>query len=573
MSFHALLTPVVANAFDQLRISVALLIRDDWWYPIHAVGTNVMSTEYEQGVAPRRFAYNHRCFAEVHRTRRIVVGEHAGFFDLFVPVLDAGTVRGVLVAGPLARTRPTSAAVLERWYALTGLHGRLGDPAFADYLATTLLTLTLEGKHFGELERLMSCFAALVAGQAAPEALAAEADSLLSSLREARASDFMWEAARRMVDERNDRYWAAAPQAGALASLGLERVPEHAVVGLLPGRNDERDPIDDVLQRDALQRACVALARKAGSVVCGQVGDYGIVFLCDYRGSAGRVRSRLVDLAERAAAIAKRFGFRLHAGVSRVEGSAPLAARYRAALGAAEKALARNLMVVHGEPRPERSAENLRELRARLGTSTGDRAGLLVPRFDRYIEAVLVHCGYRLESTRAHLDAGLERIAEPLLARGSLDKKGYQELLTSMDRTFEDARTVADLVGAYRHCVADLERIVKGPTVARQDRGTRRAAHFVREHIGEPLGLTQVARVAGYAPGYFSKLFKRDEGIPFEHYVRNLRLGRAKQMLTETNLSVEQVQELCGFTTRTYFHRVFKKAMGVTPAAFRTLEK
>ena len=44
-------------------------------------------------------------------------------------------------------------------------------------------------------------------------------------------------------------------------------------------------------------------------------------------------------------------------------------------------------------------------------------------------------------------------------------------------------------------------------------------------------------------------------------------------MLSETNLSVEQVQELCGFTTRTYFHRVFKKAMGVTRAAFRTLEK
>ena len=337
--------------------------------------------------------------------------------------------------------------------------------------------------------------AALVAGQAAPEALAAEADSLLSSLREARASDVMWEAARTMVDERHDRYWAAAPQAGPFASLGLERVPAHAVVGLLPGRNDERDPIDDVLQRDALQRACVALARKAGSVVCGRVGDYGIVFLCDYRGSAARVRSRLVNLAERATAIAKRFGFRLHAGVSQSR----------------DRRLWQRVIAPRWEPRRKHwrvtswsytasragaIGRDLRELRARLATSTGDRAGLLVPRFDRYIEAVLVHCGYRLESTRAHLDAGLERIAEPLLARGSLDKKGYQELLTSMDRTFEDARTVADLVGAYRRCVADLERIVKGPTVARQDRGTRRAARFVREHIGEPLGLTQVARVA-----------------------------------------------------------------------------
>src|SRR5262245_45118814 len=93
-SLQALLTPVVANAFDQLRVSVALWIRDDWWYPIHVV-PSVTSAEYEQGVAPRRFAYNHRCFAEVHRTRRTVVGEHAGFFDLFVPVVESGIVKGV----------------------------------------------------------------------------------------------------------------------------------------------------------------------------------------------------------------------------------------------------------------------------------------------------------------------------------------------------------------------------------------------------------------------------------------------------------------------------------------------
>jgi AraC-like DNA-binding protein len=437
----------------------------------------------------------------------------------------------------------------------------------------TLATLTLEGTHFDEFARLMSCFASLVGGQGSPEALAAEAERLRSLVQAARSSDLMWEAARSMVDERTTRFWAASSQAGALASLGVKRLPEHVVVGLLRGRENERDPIDVLLRRDAAQRGCVALARKSGSIVCGQVGDHGVVFLCDDRGPAGHVEERLVDLAARASAVVRRWGFRFHAGISRADAGAQLQARYRSALGAAEKALSRGLSVVHGERRPERSAEHLRELRSRLGDSVGDRASLLSPRFDRYIEAVLAHCGHRLEATRAHLEAGLERLAEPLLASGSLDKKGFSELTASTERTFEEARTVMELAVSYRRLVTDIERAFQSPTRARRERGTRRASRFIGEHLGDELTLAQVARVAGFAPGYFSKLFKRDEGVTFERYVRDLRIGRAKQMLSGTALSVEQVQRLCGFTTRTYFHRVFKHVVGVTPAEFRSTER
>jgi AraC-like DNA-binding protein len=571
VSLRAIVTPVVANAFDQVRISVALWITGDWWYPIHVI-PNVVGAEYENSVAPRRFAYNQRCFAEVHRSREAVVGEHAGFFDFFAPVIDSDVVRGVLVAGPFARSRPTSAQILERWYAITGAQGRLADPPFADYVAATLATLTLEEQHFEAFARLMWCFASLLGGQGSPEALAAEVERLRSLLMAARSSDLMWEAARSMVDERNTRFWAAPPQAGALASLGVKQLPEHVVVGLLRAREDERDSLDVLLRRDAVQRECVALARKSKSMVCGQVGDHGVVFLCDDPSPAPQVERKLVDLASRASAVARLWGFRFHAGISRAEMGARLPARYRSALGAAEKALSRGLSVVHGERRPERSAEHLRQLRSRLGESVGDRASLLSPRFDRYIEAVLAHCGHRLETSRAHLEAGLERLAEPLLSSGSLDKKGFSDFLVSMERTFEEARTVMDLASSYRRLVADIESALHSPTRARRDRATRRASHFVREHLGEPLTLAQVARVAGFAPGYFSKLFKRDEGVTFERYVRDRRVERAKQMLSGTSLNVEQVQKLCGFTTRTYFHRVFKRVVGVTPAEFRSSE-
>ena len=43
--------------------------------------------------------------------------------------------------------------------------------------------------------------------------------------------------------------------------------------------------------------------------------------------------------------------------------------------------------------------------------------------------------------------------------------------------------------------------------------------------------LDQVARVAGFSPNYFGQLFKRREQMTFEHYVRQLRIERAKQLV------------------------------------------
>jgi AraC-like DNA-binding protein len=565
VNWQALLTPVVANSFAQLAINVALWITGDWWYPIHGM-PSVLDVEYDHAVASRRWAYNRRCFAQVQQTRKILVAKHAGFSDLFVPVQDKSRVRGILVAGPFATARPTGAEVVQRWYEITGSHARLTDPNFSRYLEMTLSTLTLEGALFHSFQRLMSCFAGLVVGQRSPDALAAEAEAMRVELHEARFAERMWDTARELVDERTSRHWGTHSHA-KLTALGIKQIPQQVVVGLLLGRPDEPDAIGDHLRRDAFQRACVALARKLGGVICGRIGDHGVAFLVDYPGAGAR--SKLTDLASRATTIARRYKLELYAGISHGATAEPVPTRYHSALWAAEKALSRGTRVVYGEPRPERLAGHLRQLRTELGKSIEDRPGKLSPRFDRYIEAVLAHGGYRLEPTRAHLEAGLERLAEPLLAGGFIDQKSFDDLHESMERTAEDARTVMELVASYRRLVSDIESAMQRPTAARTERGTRRALDFIREHSGERLSLARVARVAGFAPDYFSRLFKKSEGVAFGRYLQELRVERAKQMLSGTTLTVEQVQRLSGFQNRPYFHRLFKNAVGMTPIAYR----
>jgi AraC-like DNA-binding protein len=563
----ALLAPLLANAFDELHISVALWIEGDWWYPIHVV-PNVSSFEFEHGVEARRWAYNRRSFAKVRTTRKMVVGSHAGFCDLFIPV-GSSSLEGVLVAGPFSTQMPTSHQVHERWRRMASAQGRIQDHDFFQYLSMTLASLLLEGPHLESFQRLMTCFAGLIGGHGSPSALFRQAENWRSKLSDARAAERMWDVARSMVDDRTTRSWDAFSQLRSLSSFGLEQSPEHVIVGLTVGRSDEGDPLDGILRRYSFQKACANIARRSGGTICGRIGDHGVVFLVGQVGSRARGRSRLADIATRANVEARRFGLRLHTAVGHAAEPTRLPTLYRAALGAAEKALSRGVATTLAEVEPESSAQDLGTLRRELANGAEERPHLLSLRFDRYIEAIVAHCGHRLEQAQAHLEAGLERLVEPLLASGALDEKSFRDLRTIAERATMEARTVVALVAPYRRLIVEVESALQNPTAARHDRGIRRALGFIREHLSRPLTLAQVSRVAGFAPGYFSKLFKRVEGITFERHTQQLRIDRAKQMLEGTTLSIERIRQLSGFRTRNYFHRVFKQAEGVTPGRYR----
>ena len=118
-----------------------------------------------------------------------------------------------------------------------------------------------------------------------------------------------------------------------------------------------------------------------------------------------------------------------------------------------------------------------------------------------------------------------------------------------------------DLCAAYRQVVAEIERSVASPTVARQGRGTRRAKDFIRDHLGDTLSLDQVSRIAGFTPDYFARVFKREEGMTLGRYTQQLRIERAKHLLGETAMSIEHVRKLSGFRSRTHFYRAFHKAV------------
>ncbi|HEV8246059.1 MAG TPA: helix-turn-helix domain-containing protein, partial [Polyangiaceae bacterium] len=189
--------------------------------------------------------------------------------------------------------------------------------------------------------------------------------------------------------------------------------------------------------------------------------------------------------------------------------------------------------------------------------------------FERYLEAVALRAGHRLDAARAHLEAGFERVAERLLEGGALDAKSFSSLQAGLERASVESGTVHELFSAYRRAVADVCEAAQESGPARQHRSLRRAEAYIRQHYSESLSLQRVARVAGFAPTYFSELFHQKQQVTFEHYVTKLRVERARQLLSSTALNLQRVAQLTGFSGRQYFGHVFKRWTGETPMGYR----
>ena len=79
----------------------------------------------------------------------------------------------------------------------------------------------------------------------------------------------------------------------------------------------------------------------------------------------------------------------------------------------------------------------------------------------------------------------------------------------------------------------------------------------------------------GMSSGYLSSLFKNLFGIPFQDYLNNIRMEKAKLLLLTTGLKNYEIAELVGIENFNYFNSKFKKTFGMTPKEFKksVLEK
>jgi LacI family transcriptional regulator len=95
------------------------------------------------------------------------------------------------------------------------------------------------------------------------------------------------------------------------------------------------------------------------------------------------------------------------------------------------------------------------------------------------------------------------------------------------------------------------------------------ALQFIRNHAGQPIGVSHVVEQAGVSRRTLERRFLRALGRSISSEITQRRLERAKRLLLETDLPSYRVGTAAGFGTTKTFNRVFRSAAGVSPQHFR----
>ncbi|MCL6602207.1 MAG: AraC family transcriptional regulator [Paenibacillus sp.] len=94
------------------------------------------------------------------------------------------------------------------------------------------------------------------------------------------------------------------------------------------------------------------------------------------------------------------------------------------------------------------------------------------------------------------------------------------------------------------------------------------AKQYIENHLPDDLSLEMVSAKVFISPKYLSKLFKEELGVTYTDYVTSQRMERAKILIENNNMTVEQIATTVGYGTAAYFIKKFKEMYGYTPGNY-----
>ena len=100
-----------------------------------------------------------------------------------------------------------------------------------------------------------------------------------------------------------------------------------------------------------------------------------------------------------------------------------------------------------------------------------------------------------------------------------------------------------------------------------------RMISYIEKHWNDTIELEDIASWSGSSPAYASALFSRTMCMTFVQYMNALRINKASGFLKNSDMSIKEISNHCGFQNTSYFIHVFRSLSGFTPGEYRKQNK
>lgn len=127
----------------------------------------------------------------------------------------------------------------------------------------------------------------------------------------------------------------------------------------------------------------------------------------------------------------------------------------------------------------------------------------------------------------------------------------------------------------YRnHAIEELAKRVREQKEKRHTSSyTEQCKDYVYGHYREKIYLDNIADTLGISSGYLSRLFKKETGISLQDFINDVRVDKAANLLIYSEETLTGIAEYVNFPTQSYFGKIFKQKMQMTPKQYRELHK
>ncbi|SDW16657.1 AraC family transcriptional regulator [Paenibacillus sp. CF384] len=146
------------------------------------------------------------------------------------------------------------------------------------------------------------------------------------------------------------------------------------------------------------------------------------------------------------------------------------------------------------------------------------------------------------------------------------------ELLQSLQTSLQHSHTFEELEQLFEEWLPSITNLIKSKK-EKKDHITSFVFDYLENHYAHDITLDMMADKLNITRSYLSTYFKEKTGTYFVDYVNLIRVSRAKELLSRSDVKIQDAAARVGYQNINSFNRMFKKFTGVTPSEFRKVER
>jgi len=101
------------------------------------------------------------------------------------------------------------------------------------------------------------------------------------------------------------------------------------------------------------------------------------------------------------------------------------------------------------------------------------------------------------------------------------------------------------------------------------DESIQKAVSYINDHLEKDLSVREIARNINISKSVLYRRFHTCFNCTVSEYINTKRVDRSIELLTKTDLSIEEISQKTGFSSASYYSKIFKKEKGVSPLQYK----